>query len=256
MRASAAFTASAVAGVTRCTTLVSSPPLSLRSTPEGLFLVGSGAGPIGGDELSLDVTVEADASITLRSAAASMVLPGPTGTPSTMTVRAAVSGSLTWRPEPTVLVAGCDHRASAYISVAPGGRLSWREEIVLGRHREPSGSLLQRLHIDVDGRPLLRTELPVGPRWPGSAGPAGLDGAGAVGSLVAVGWGKPASPSNTADVRAAVVHLADGAWLVTVLASSAAHVRRCLDAVSNTEWKSPALTHGLVVVDHAADAVS
>lgn len=242
MRASAAFTATAVAGTTRCSRLVSSPPLSLRSTPEGLFLVGSGAGPIGGDELSLDATVGPGASITLRSAAASMVLPGPAGAPSTMTVRATVAGSLSWRPEPTVLVAGCDHRATASISLAPGGRLRWREEVVLGRHDEPSGSLLQRVHIDVDGDPLLRNELPVGPRWAGSAGPAGLDGAGAVGSLVVVGWGAPAAPTIADDVRAAIVQISDDAWLLTVISDRATNVRAWLDAVSINDERTSATT--------------
>lgn len=240
MRASAAFTATAVGGATRLTTLRSSPPLSLRSTPEGLYLVGSGAGPIGGDELSIDAVVDAGASVVLRSAAASMVLPGPTGAPSAMTVRATVAGSLSWRPEPTVLVAGCDHHASAYISVAEGGQLWWREEVVLGRHGEEPGSLLQRLHVDVDGRPLLRSELPVGPRWPGSDGPAGLDGAGAVGSLVIVRWRElPALEGSVEGARCAVVQLSHEAWLVTVVAGSSAAVRRTLDAASPQQGPLP-----------------
>lgn len=244
MRAAAAFTAKAIAGVSRLTTLRSSPPISLRSTPEGLYLVGSGAGPIGGDDLSIDAIVEPGACIVLRSAAASMVLPGPTGARSTMTVRATIAGSLWWQPEPTVLVAGCDHRATAYISVAPGGRLWWREEVALGRHGEASGSLLQRLHIDVDGRPLLRTELPVGPRWPGSAGPAVLDGARAVGSLVAVGWGEPAAPATTAEVRAAVVRLSDCAWLVTTIAADLGAVRAYLNAVTAAALETAPLRAG------------
>ena len=231
MRASAAFTATAIGDRTRFTSLRSSPPLSLRPTPDGLFLVSSGAGPIGGDDLQLDCVVGPGASVELLSAAASMLLPGPSGAQSTTTVRATVAGSLVWSPEPTVLVAGCDHRASARISVAPGGRLWWREEVVLGRHGEASGSMLQRLHVDVDGHPLLRTELPVGPRWPGSAGPAGLDGARAVGSLVIVRGGEPAAPEGVIEgARCGVVQLSQDAWLLTVIAANSAAVRRTLDA--------------------------
>lgn len=257
MRATAAFTATATDGATRLTTLRSAPPLSLRSTPEGLFLVASGAGPIGGDELAVDAAVEAGATVVLRSAAASMVLPGPGGAPSSMTIRARVGGSLSWRPEPTVLVAGCDHHASAHVSVAPGGRLWWREEVVLGRHDEPTGSLLQRVRVDVGGRPLLRTELPVGPRWPGSSGPAGLDGAGAVGSIVAVGWGEPAlPPAAAAEVRAAVVRLADDAWLVTALAARAAELRRFLDDLSIAEPGSAARCEPMASTPHASRRAS
>lgn len=232
MRSSAACRATALENDTRFTTLFSEPPLSLRSTPEGLFLVGSGAGPIGGDELCLDVTVEEGAVAMLRSAAASIVLPGPFGESSSMTVRASVAGSLSWCPEPTVLVAGCDHRASSSISMERGGRLWWREEVVLGRHDEPTGSLLQRIRIEVEGRPILHTETPVGPRWPGSSGPAGLDGAGAIGSIVMVGWGEPEVPSDTGEVRSAAVCLSEAAWLVTALAPGASQVRRILDQVS------------------------
>jgi urease accessory protein len=213
----------------RCTALVSSPPLTLRNTRDGLFLVASGAGPVGGDELAVDITVESSASATVRSAAASLVLPGPTGAPSSMRVHARVGGDLRWLPEPTVLVHGCEHTTVAHIDVTATGSVLWREEVVLGRHGEPSGSLLQRLHVDVGGRPLLRNELPVGPRWPGADGPAGLDGAGAVGSLLGVGVGRPPSLQNVERSRAAVADLSSTAWLLTVVAEDARVLRRVLD---------------------------
>ncbi len=199
---------------TRCTTLRSAPPISLRDTPDGLYLVASGAGPVGGDDLHLDLDVRSGASLVVRSAAATMVLPGPSGQPSSLRVRAQVSGSLRWNPEPTILVAGCDHRATTTIDLAVGAKLVWREVVVLGRHDEPTGSLLQRLHVNVAGTPLLRTELPIGPRWPGADGPAGTDGALVVSSLLVVGVERPAL-SDGAD--GAVLQLADDAWLVTTL---------------------------------------
>jgi urease accessory protein len=229
VRARASVVVERVGDRDRCTALVSSPPLTLRDTPDGLYLVASGAGPVGGDELAVDMTVEASASATLRTAAASLVLPGPTGAPSSMRVHARVVGNLRWLPEPTVLVHGCDHTTVARIDVAPGGSVLWREEVVLGRHGEGSGSLLQRLHVDVDGRPLLRNELPVGPRWPGSDGPAGLDGAGAVGSLLGVGVGRPSDVSDVEGSRAGIADLSPTAWLLTVVAEDARALRRVLD---------------------------
>jgi urease accessory protein len=211
---SAAVVAEVAGDRTRCTTLRSAPPISLRETPDGLYLVASGAGPVGGDDLNLAVDVQWGASLVVRSAAASMVLPGPSGRPSSLRVRARVRGSLRWEPEPTILVAGCDHRATTTIDLAAGATLAWREVVVLGRHDEPTGSLLQRLHVDRAGAPLLRTELPVGPRWPGAEGPAGNGGALVVSSLLVVGLDEPLVPAGA---DGAVLQLADDAWLVTAL---------------------------------------
>jgi urease accessory protein len=211
---SAAVVAEAAGDRTRCTTLRSAPPISLRETADGLYLVASGAGPVGGDELQLDLDVRCGASLQVRSAAASMVLPGPSGRHSSLQVRAWVRGSLRWEPEPTILVAGCDHRTTTTIDLAAGATLAWREVVVLGRHGEATGSLLQRLHVDRAGAPLLRTELPVGPRWPGSEGPAGTAGALAVSSLLVVGLDEPALPDGA---HGAVLRLAEDAWLVTTL---------------------------------------
>jgi urease accessory protein len=211
---SAAVVAEAAGDRTRCTTLRSAPPISLRETADGLYLVASGAGPVGGDELQLDLDVRCGASLQVRSAAASMVLPGPSGRHSSLQVRAWVRGSLRWEPEPTILVAGCDHRTTTTIDLAAGATLAWREVVVLGRHGEATGSLLQRLHVDRAGAPLLRTELPVGPRWPGSEGPAGTAGALAVSSLLVVGLDEPVLPDGA---HGAVLRLAEDAWLVTTL---------------------------------------
>jgi urease accessory protein len=229
VRARASVVVERVGDRDRCTALLSSPPLTLRNTPDGLFLVASGAGPVGGDELAVDITVESSARATIRSAAASLVLPGPSGAASSMRVHARVGGDLRWLPEPTVLVRGCDHTTVAHIDVIASGSVLWREEVVLGRHDEPSGSLLQRLHVDVGGRPLLRNELPVGPRWPGADGPAGLDGAGATGSLLGVGIERPPSPPNVERSRAAIADLSATAWLLMAVAEDARALRRVLD---------------------------
>ena len=211
---SAAVVAELVGHRTRCTTLRSAPPISLRETPEGLFLVASGAGPVGGDDLRLEVDVRCGASLTVRSAAAAMALPGPSGQPSAVRVRARVRGALRWKPEPTILVAGCDHRATTTIDLAVGATLVWREVVVLGRHDEPTGSLLHRLSVDRAGAPLLRNDLPIGPRWPGADGPAGMDGALVVTSLLVVGLDEPPA---TEGGDGAVLRLADDAWLMTAL---------------------------------------
>jgi urease accessory protein len=233
VRARASVVVERVGDRDRCTELISSPPLTWRNTPDGIFLVASGAGPVGGDELAIDVTVRPSAGATFRSAGASLVLPGPTGAPSSMCVHAGIAGDLRWLPEPTVLVRGCDHTAVARLDLTAGASVLWREEVVLGRHGEASGSLLQRLHVDVAGRPLLRNELPIGPRWPGADGPAGLDGAGAVGSLLGVGVPRPRCPASVEGSRAAVADLSSEAWLLTVVADDARALRRVLDGATS-----------------------
>jgi urease accessory protein len=187
-------------GGTRCTTLRSAPPLSFRETAEGLYLVGTAAGPLGGDDLRLGLSVGAGAALTVRSAAAMLVQPGARpGAPSSLHVDVEVGpgGLLRWLPEPTVAVRGCDHRATTVIRLAPGAQLVWREELVLGRHGEEGGSILQRLRIDAGGLALLRNDLAAGPRWPGSSGPAVTAGARALGALVTVGGAEAPDPAGT-----------------------------------------------------------
>jgi urease accessory protein len=221
-------------GGTRCPVLRSAPPLTLRRTGgDRVHLVGSTAGPVGGDDLALTVRVGPAATLTLASIAASLVHPGPAGRRSTFTVDAEVGagGALAWQTEPTVLVRGCDHEASVRVRLAAGARLAWREVVVLGRHHEPSGSLLQRLRVDRDGRPLVRNDLAIGPAWDASDGPAGIGDARAVATALVVAPGAADLTVPQADgARATVLPLADDAALVTVLAGAAGTAIACLDA--------------------------
>ena len=176
--------------------LRSSPPLTLRRVgPHEIAIVGSAAWPIGGDEVALDIVVGRGAALTVSSVAASLAYPSPTGSASTMTIRVEVEagGSFRWRPEPTVLLARCDHRVAASIRIDDGAALEWREEVRLGRAGEPTGSLRQRIVIDRGGRPLVRSELAVGPVWPARSTPAVL-GPGCVALATAYDVGSAAGP--------------------------------------------------------------
>lgn len=243
MRARAALAAELIGGRTVATTLRSAPPVTLRRTgatagagaPLAVHLVGSAAGPVGGDDLALEVTVGAGAALDVRSVAAALAYPGPSGRSSHLGVTAAAGAGagLAWRPEPTVLVRGCDHRTSTRIAVAPDATLVWQEVVVLGRHAEPGGSLFQRLRVDVGGRPVLRNDLAVGPLWPASQGPAGVGDARAVGTAVLVNVA-PADdvPTGSPAVRGATLALGGGAWLVSVLSTSAEAVTTALDGLT------------------------
>jgi urease accessory protein len=215
-------------GVTRLTALRSEAPLVLRSTPGALYLVGGAGGPLGGDDLTLDITVGAGATLTVRTAAASIALPG--AGPSEVRVRATVAagGELRWLPEPVVAVDGCDHHMEAAVDLEAGAGLVWREELVLGRHGETGGSVVTRARVDLAGQPLLRHELAVGPRYPQAAGPAVVAGARAVGSLLVAGL--EGVPATTLGETAAVLPLAGAGVLVVALAEGAVALRRQLDA--------------------------
>jgi urease accessory protein len=169
--------------------LHSAPPITLRSTLDGVHLVGSGAGPLGGDVLKLGVRVGPAARLHLASVAATLVQPGPSGAPSHLAVEIEVGegATLLMRPNPAILVRGCDHRATTRVRLATGATMLWRDEVVLGRHAEPGGSVRQRLDLEVDGEPRLRTETAIGERWPGSLGGGGIGPARAVGSMLVVG---------------------------------------------------------------------
>ncbi|MEW2386255.1 urease accessory protein UreD [Micromonospora sp. NPDC047707] len=177
------------------------PPVLLRQVPGRgggvtVYVVGGAAGPLAGDDLRLDVEVGPGAAVRVHTVAASVAQPGHPGAASRMRVRASVAAgaSLHWLPEQLVAVAGCAHVADSSVEVADGGTLLWRDELVCGRHGEPSGDAVVRTSVDHGGRPLLRQSLAVGPDAPGWSGPAVLDGAPATGTLLVVDPGRPAGP--------------------------------------------------------------
>lgn len=178
-------------GTTRLPVITSQVPLVLRRTPSAVYLVGGAAGPIGGDELALRITVGAGAFLRLRSAAASIALPGLDGSESVLRVSASVApgGRLEYLPEPVVISAGARHATLVSVTLAAGASLALRDELLLGRHGEDGGRARTELRADYAGRPLLRQSLSVSGTDPASLGPAVLAGHRAVGSLLLVNEG-------------------------------------------------------------------
>lgn len=233
---------------TRIARLRSDPPLVLRPThPDIDPLVGAwglaraacvslaaaAAGPVGGDELDLDVEVGAGATLVLRTVAATLVLPGPYGRPSRtqITLRVAPDATLVWLPQPVIAADGCDHRATTRIALSAGSRLVAREEVILGRHGEPPGAIRQRLRVSRERTPLYDQELTVGADVPGWDGAAVAAGRRALGSVLVSGPGlglAPASPVTGADV--ATMALDDATTLTTALATDAHALRQALES--------------------------
>jgi urease accessory protein len=175
--------------------LESSGALAARPTPTGLYLVGAGAQPIGGDELEVRLALDAGAELEVRSAAATLARRGETGAPSIMRteITLANGAALRWLPQPGIAAAGASHLSKTRIVLSPTSRLAWREEIVLGRHGEVEpGSWSSRLEVLVGERPLLVAELGLGPAAPAWRLPTVLGGARALSTLLVVHppWGK------------------------------------------------------------------
>ncbi|MGE3619142.1 MAG: urease accessory protein UreD [Acidimicrobiia bacterium] len=232
VRAAAALAVAREGGRTVVRTLRSAPPLTLRWAQGAVHLVGTAAGPLGGDDLLLRIAVGPGARLVVRSVAASLVLPGPAGEASRLRVEVDLAGGahLDLGLEPQIVAGGADHRATARVRMAEGATLRWRELTVLGRHGEEPGSLRSRLRVEREGRAVHDAEVAVGPAWPTSTGPGGLAGARALGTLVVLGPHGPGSGAwRLGPARGAVMELARGGWCASAVAPGAAAVAAWLD---------------------------
>ncbi len=205
MHCAAELTASAPlarGGQSRLTRRMDGAPLAWRCTPDAVYLVSSAASPVGDDVVEIDLSVEAGASLTVRSAAATVAWSG-TGTEQHLAARVEDGGTLDWGLEPLIATSGAHHRQRVSVRLYGSGAVRWAEEIVLGRCGEAPGHLDLRLDADLDGQPLLRHQLTLGPGVEAWDGPAVLGVHRAVGLVLAAGRDLPAlSPSARARASA------------------------------------------------------
>lgn len=206
--------------------LVDSPPVAFRSTPHGVYLVGTAASPVGDDDVRIEVAAVAGGDLSARSNAASVAYAGGA---SRWTVHAvAGAGSrLSWCPEPLIVTSGADHRQHTVLECEPDAVVEWAELVLLGRHGEGPGNARLRLDVDVGGRPLLRRELHLGPGAAGWDGPAVVGGARAVASVLVTGPELAPPPRATGD-HWAWLELEDPGWLLMAVAPHLPRLRRAL----------------------------
>jgi urease accessory protein len=206
-----------------------------------VHLVGGAAGPLGGDDLVLDVTVGDGATLVVRGVAAMLAQPGvDPDERGRLSIRATVGegATLDWDPEPTILVEGCRLDLGVSLDAASDACIRWSEELVLGRSGEGSGEVVSRTRVVVGGRLALdhRMEVggPVGP-WDG---PGGLAGHRWVGTVLHLGRPGPATssidPVATAELRAADLTLATGGTLRAATALDRRHGRPALTCGATT----------------------
>jgi urease accessory protein len=178
--------------------VVSAPPVTFRAAGGAVYVVGTAAGPLGEDDVRVQVRVAAGGELRLRSAAATIVYAGRSSRQA-FDIAVGPGASLDWRPEPLIATTGCHHLQDVSVSLAEGASVDWTEEVVLGRHGEAPGEVELRLSVDSGGRPLLRHHLVVG--RPGWDGPAVLGAARATGLRLLAGPGvSPAGSGGPGDV--------------------------------------------------------
>ncbi|HEY0815560.1 MAG TPA: urease accessory protein UreD [Pseudonocardia sp.] len=165
-------------------------PIVLRPTGDArVHLVHGAGGPLGGDELRLDVQVGAAATLAVRSAGATLVQPGRSGEPARWDIGVAVDDDavLDWAPEPTVVADGATFHTSLQLDLGTDARAVVREVVVLGRHGRVGGRYQGRLGITVGGAALLAHTTLLDGADPALRGPGGSAGARAVGTLLLAG---------------------------------------------------------------------
>ncbi|WP_238017054.1 urease accessory protein UreD [Dactylosporangium sp. AC04546] len=144
----------------RLTVLKGEAPLLPRRTgPNEVHFVGGAAGPLGGDELSIELEVGPGALLVVRTVAASIALPGRDGAWSRLSIHASVAGTLLWLPEPTIAAANCRHLTESTVDLAGDATLVWREEVVRGRHGEQGGEVRLSTAVRRAGRPFHRSDV-------------------------------------------------------------------------------------------------
>jgi urease accessory protein len=133
-----------------------------RTEPDTVHLVSAAATPVGGDVIHVRVVVEPGARLRVRTAAATVTLPGAVTPESHASWTLEVAGDLDVDPQPTVVAATSRHFTSTRLDLTRSGAVRLRERIQIGRSDERQGFWSGSLHADVDGSPLLRHRIELG----------------------------------------------------------------------------------------------
>jgi len=213
----------------------SAAPVVVRPTGgHRIHLVQAAGGPLGGDDLALDVHLDAGCAVHLRSAAATVVQAGRCAGAALWAVTASVAQDafFDWQPEPTIVCDGAELHSRISVSLQRGARAVLREVVVLGRAGQRGGRFTGELAVDLDGAPLLAHTLLLDGADPALAGPAGTGGAGVIGMLAVVGEGIEVPPHDAGEgpgLRWACTPLDGPGHLVLALADRVTNVIRILD---------------------------
>ena len=232
-RTTAVVEAGGVLGEVAC-----APPLTLRQVYSEardrceLRLVGTAAGPLAGDDLSIWVRLRPGAKATLRATGASVAQGRGRRDAATLSIRAdlADGADLVADPGALVVCGGSRIDVRVELTLGAGAAVEWRELIVLGRTGEPPGRATLSWDVTRLGRPVLRQFLDLDPETD-SARPAW---AGLTAGRRVLACALIAGPANRPDTvvaapTAVAQRVDDHTLLVTVLDDDAARATRRLD---------------------------
>jgi urease accessory protein len=158
-RTTAVVEAGGVLGEVTC-----APPLTLRQVYSEasdcceLRLVGTAAGPLASDDLSVWLRLRSGAKATLRATGASVAQGRGHGDAAALSIRAdlAEGAELIADPGTLVVCQGSRTDVRVELTLGAGAAVEWRELIVLGRTGEPPGRATLRWDVTRLGRPVLR----------------------------------------------------------------------------------------------------
>jgi urease accessory protein len=172
-------------GLTVPTQLFGEPPYRLirlgrdDAVPLRVVMVGSCAGPLGGDRYTVEVDVGSGAAVELGTTSSAVALPSADQEPSHIhtTIRVGARGRLHWSPKPTIYGGNSRHHTTTTIDLSDGAGLIYRETQVLGLQGRPPAEARSHIRATLDGKPLWDQEAALGEDVPGGAGPAINNGA-------------------------------------------------------------------------------
>jgi urease accessory protein len=133
-----------------------------RTAADTVHLVSAAATPLGGDLITVRVIVEPGARLRVRSAAATVALPGAATPESVAHWDVESAGDLDIDPQPTVVAGASRHLVATRLRLTGSGRFRLRERVQIGRTAERHGYWSGSLHADLDGTPLLRHRVELG----------------------------------------------------------------------------------------------
>lgn len=127
-----------------------------------VHLISSAATPLGGDLIAVRIIVEPGARLRLRSAAATVALPGAKSLLSHACWTVEAAGAVDIDLEPTVVAADARHESEIRVALDGDALLRLRERVKIGRAGERDGYWSGLLHADASGAPLLRHRVDLG----------------------------------------------------------------------------------------------